>query len=205
MPPATWKASAITPPNHAAYAVHQKQSFAGKRYASVAGMPYFYPKHLPDFPYRGKLSYSLEFTTEKRAPLLKDDAAIDLVVQQLLRAGGERGFVIVTYCLMPDHGHLVVDGERDESDCLAFIKLAKQYSAYYFNQAFGHCLWQRYGYERFIRDDMERALTIRYLLANPVKAGLVRDPRDYHGLGSQRYTVGQLMEMSEYSKAHVLG
>ena len=48
---------------------------------------------------------------------------------------------------------------------------------------------------------MERALTIRYLLANPVKAGLVDDPREYHGLGSQRYTVAELMLMSEYSEA----
>ena len=163
-------------------------------------MPHFYPKHLPDFPYMGKLSYALEFTTEERALLLNDNAAIDLVVQQFLRAGTERGFAIVTYCVMPDHAHLVVDGEREDSDCLAFIKLAKQYSAYYFKQAFGRRLWQRYGYERFIRDDMERALTIRYLLANPVRAGLVSDPREYHGLGSQRYTVDELMLMSEYSE-----
>jgi len=163
-------------------------------------MPHFYPKHLPDFPYMGKLSYALEFTTEERALLLNDNAAIDLVVQQFLRAATERGFAIVTYCVMPDHAHLVVDGEREDSDCLAFIKLAKQYSAYYFKQAYGRRLWQRYGYERFIRDDMERALTIRYLLANPVRAGLVSDPREYHGLGSQRYTVDELMLMSEYSE-----
>ena len=168
-------------------------------------MPHFYPKHLPDFPYVGKHSYALEFTTENRALLLKEDAAIDLVVEQFLRAATERGFAIVTYCLMPDHAHLVVDGERDDSDCLSFIKLAKQYAAYYYKQSFGRRLWQRYGYERFIRDDMERALTIRYLLANPVKAGLVRDPREYHGLGSQRYTVDQLMLMSEYSEAQLLG
>jgi putative transposase len=176
----------------------------GKRNALTVGMPHFYPKHLPDFPYTGKFSYALEFTTENRAPLLTDDRAIDLVVQQLLRASTERGFAIVTYCLMPDHGHLVVDGERDDSNCLLYIKLAKQYSAYYFKQAFGHRLWQRYSYERVIRDDIERALTIRYLLANPVKAGLVSDPREYHGLGSQRYTVGELMQMSEYSEAHRL-
>ena len=170
-----------------------------------SGVPHFYPKHLPDFPYVGKLSYALEFTTENRALLLKEDAAIDVVVVQLLRAATERGFAIVTYCLMHDHAHLVVDGERDDSDCLSFIKLAKQYSAYYYKQSFGRRLWQRYGYERFIRDDMERALTIRYLLANPVKAGLVRDPREYHGLGSQRYTVDELMLMSEYSEAQLLG
>src|SRR5688500_2577069 len=149
----------------------------------------------------GKLSYALEFTTEKRALLLTENAAIDLVVQQFLRAASERSFAIVTYCLMPDHAHLVVDGEHDDSDCLAFIKLAKQYSAFYYKQSFGRRLWQRYGYERFIRDDMERALTIRYVLANPVKAGLVSDPREYHGLGSQRHTVSELMLMSEYSEA----
>lgn len=170
----------------------------------TAGMPHFYPKHLPDFPYVGKLSYALEFTTEQREPLLKEKAAIDLVAAQFLRAAQERSFVLVTYCLMPDHAHVVVDGERDDSDCLAFIKLAKQYSAYYFKQSFGRRLWQRYGYERFIRDEMERALTIRYLLANPVRAGLVSDPRQYHGLGSQRYTVDELMQMLEYSEATLL-
>jgi REP-associated tyrosine transposase len=167
-------------------------------------VPHYYPKHLPDFPYLGRLSYALEFTTENRAPLLREKAAIDLVVQQFLRAARERGFLIAIYCLMPDHGHLLVDGERDDSDGLAFIKLAKQYSAYYFKQAFGHRLWQRYGHERFIRDDMERALTIRYVLANPVKAGLASDPREYHGLGSQRYTVEDLMQLSEYSERYLL-
>ena len=167
-------------------------------------MPHYYPKHLPDFPYLGRLSYALEFTTENRAPLLMENAPIDLVAQQFLRAAREKGFLIAIYCLMPDHGHLVVDGERDDSDCLAFIKLAKQYSAYYFKQAFGQRLWQRYGHERFIRDDMERALTIRYLLANPVRAGLVSDPREYHGLGSQRHTVDELMQISEYSERYLL-
>jgi putative transposase len=166
-------------------------------------MAHFYPKHLPDFPYVGKLSYALEFTTERRARLLTERAAIELVVKQFQRAAREKGFV-VTHCLMPDHAHLVVDGERDDSDCLAFIKAAKQYSGYYFTQAYRQRLWQRYSHERFIRDEMERALTIRYLLANPVRAGLVSDPRAYYGLGSERHTVDELMQMTEYSAADAL-
>jgi putative transposase len=177
---------------------------AGKRHALGVRMPHFYPKHLPDFPYVGKLSYALEFTTDGRALLFTKRAVIELVVQQFLRASRERGFVIVTYCLMPDHAHLVVDGQRNDSDCLEFIKAAKQYSGYYFKQAYRRRLWQRYGYERFIRDEMERALTIRYLLANPVKAGLVSDPRDYYGLGSERHTVEELMQMTEYSETDAL-
>ena len=97
-------------------------------------MPHFYPKHMDNFPYVGKLSYSLEFTTDERARLLEKPEAINLVVSQILRAARERTFTVVVYCMMPDHAHLVIDGERDDSDCLAFIKAAKQYSGYHFKR-----------------------------------------------------------------------
>jgi len=152
----------------------------------------------------GKLSYSLEFTTEQRAAILGEADAVDLVLEQFRRASRETHFTIVVHCVMPDHAHLVIDGERDDSNCLTFIRLAKQYSAYYYKRAFGRRLWQRYGYEHFIRDDMERALTIRYVLANPIRAGLASDPREFHGLGSQKYTIAELMQMSQYSEEYLL-
>jgi REP-associated tyrosine transposase len=168
-------------------------------------MPYFYPTHLPEpDTYVGKRSYALTFSTENRLALLDEKAQIDLVVAQVRRAATENGFAIVVHCVMPDHVHLVVDGLRDDSNCLAFIKAAKQYAGYDYKQRYGRPLWQRYGYERVIRDDFERAMTIRYLLANPVRAGIVADPRRYIGLGSDRHTVEELMMISEYSSAHVL-
>jgi REP element-mobilizing transposase RayT len=172
--------------------------------ARVPVVPHFYPKHLDDFPYVGRYSYALTFSTEQRAPLMRECPAIDVVVQQVWRAARETGFTIVVRCVMPDHCHLVVDGQRDEADCRAFIKKAKQYSGYYYKQRFGRRLWQRYGYERVIRDDMERALTIRYALANPVRAGFVADPRRYIGLGSDIHTVEELMQISEYTSAYAL-
>ena len=92
-------------------------------------MAHFYPKHLEDFPYVGKHSYALEFTTEGGVPRLPDPDATDLVVRQIHRAAHERAF-LVTHCVMPDHIHLVVDGQGADSDCLAFIKAAKQYPEY---------------------------------------------------------------------------
>jgi REP element-mobilizing transposase RayT len=105
---------------------------------------------------------------------------------------------------MADHSHLLVDGQRDDSDCRAFIKSAKQYSGYYYKKRYGCRLWQRYGYERVIRDDMERALTIRYFLANPVRAGLVADPCRFAGLGSDAHSIEELMMMSEYTSAYAI-
>ena len=93
-------------------------------------MPHYYPQHLADFPYVGKFSYALEFTTHERLPHLRGADAVDLVVRQFGRAAQEQAFSVATHCVMWDHSHLVVDGQRDDSDCRAFIKAAKQYSGY---------------------------------------------------------------------------
>jgi REP element-mobilizing transposase RayT len=165
-------------------------------------MPYFYPRHLDRFSYVGRYSYALTFSADQREGRLAGEEEIALVVTQCRRAAQEQGFCIFAHCVMPDHAHFIVDGQRDESDCRTFIKLAKQYSGYYYKRRFGQRLWQRYGYERVIRDDMERALTIRYLLANPVRAGIVADPRYFQGLGSDVHSVPELMQVSEYRNAY---
>lgn len=96
----------------------------------------------------------------------------------------------------PDHLHLLVDGVSDGSDLRAFIKAAKQYSGYHFKQLHHAKLWQRYGYEHALRDDFERATTLRYILDNPVCAGLVKEPADYAFLGSDCYSVSELVQQA---------
>ena len=93
---------------------------------------------------------------------------------------------------MPDHVHLLIRGTDDRSDCRAFIKAAKQYSGFYFKQKCVKKLWQRFGHERVLRDAVERATTIRYILDNPVNAGLSNSAAEYPWLGSECYTVAEL-------------
>ena len=99
---------------------------------------------------------------------------------------------------MPDHVHLLVKGLGGDSDGRAFIKAAKQYSGYCYKQSHRQRLWQRYGFERTIRDDRERALVIGYIIANPVRSGLVTHPAEYPYLGSQCYTVAEMLEVCGY-------
>jgi REP element-mobilizing transposase RayT len=101
---------------------------------------------------------------------------------------------------MPDHVHLIVSGLNDDSDAKSFIGRAKQYSGFYFKRESGVHLWQRYGFEHFIRDEMELALTIGYVIANPVRAGLVIHPSEYPYLGSSRYSLEELLEICEYDR-----
>jgi REP element-mobilizing transposase RayT len=103
---------------------------------------------------------------------------------------------------LPDHVHLIPQGRDEQADCLAFIKEAKQLAGYHYRAAFGRRLWQRYGFERVLRNDLEVASTIGYIIANPVRAGLVAHPSAYPYLGSTCYSVEELLAISEYDRIH---
>jgi REP element-mobilizing transposase RayT len=85
---------------------------------------------------------------------------------------------------MPDHVHLLVEGRTITSDARRFMNRAKQYSGQYHSQRFGRGLWQRYGYERVLRTEEAMSDVARYILANPVRAGLVAKPEGYPFSGS---------------------
>src|SRR6476660_194400 len=118
-------------------------------------MAHPYPAHLDNFSYLGKYRYFLTFCTHDRKPYFRSAETVDLVRTQILRAARQHQFVIVAYCFMPDHLHLLADGVSDGSDLRAFIKAAKQYSGYHFKQQHHTKLWQRYGYEHALRDESE--------------------------------------------------
>jgi len=164
-------------------------------------MAHPYPHHCSSFDYRGRSRYALNFSTLERRRIFVDAASVSLVWTQIVRACTEEGFEVIVYCFMPDHLHLIAGGEDEAADCKAFIKAAKQYSGYYFSQARHFKLWERYGHDHVIRDEQDLAMTLRYLLSNPVQAGLVKHPRDYPFLGSTVYTVDELLQWCEYSEA----
>jgi putative transposase len=161
-------------------------------------MTHPYPPHHPDLPYRGKHSYFLTFATDGRRPRFVDRDIVGLVWRQIVRAAEQCRVEITAYCFMPDHLHMVVRGREAAADCKAFIKSAKQLSGYYFAQERGSRLWQRYCFERVLRDDLECALTIGYVVSNPVRSGLADHPSGYPFVGSQRYALSELLEICEY-------
>ena len=162
-------------------------------------MAHPYPPHLSNFEYVGKYMYSLTFCTARGTRPFQAAANVRLVLQQFLRASDEKGFELTAYCFMPDHVHLLACGLRDDSDCRGFIKVLKQYAGYYFKRSTGEMLWQRYGYEHVLRSDIERATTIRYILDNPLRAGLTKRLEDYPFVGSERYTLDELVAQATRS------
>jgi putative transposase len=122
-------------------------------------------------------------------------ATVAMVWVQFLRAAREMAFDVIAYCFMPDHAHLVVEGLADDSDLKQFAKFAKQYSGYGYARAHGAArLWQKGNHDHIIRDDADLLDRVRYVVNNPVVAGLVTRPEDYPFLGSQRWSRKELIE-----------
>ena len=95
---------------------------------------------------------------------------------------------------MPDHLHALVIGLAKWSDARRFVRVAKQQTAYHFKQAHGAQLWQRSFFDRTLRADEDTRDVIRYIVSNPVLAGLVASPCAYEFWGSQVYTRQQILE-----------
>lgn len=113
---------------------------------------------------------------------------------QFLSTAGEQEFEILAYCFMPDHLHALVVGLTEWSSLEAFVKLAKQHTGYWFRRKTGGRLWQDSCFDRTLREDQNTYAEIKYLLENPMRAGLALSPEDYPHWGSQTYSRTELLE-----------
>ncbi|MBI3050571.1 MAG: transposase [Acidobacteria bacterium] len=152
------------------------------------------PEHLKTFDYIGLHRYFLTFCTFERRRLFVTAEAVDSVRTQFLRAGNDEPFAVLAYCFMPDHLHLLVQEQSDDSDCRQFIARAKQLSGFHYKKQFEDPLWQRYGFERTLRSEEATLSVARYILENPVRAGLVSRVQDYPFLGSDVYSIEEILE-----------
>ena len=152
------------------------------------------PGHLATFDYLGEYRYFLTFCTYQRHRSFIDGDKVEVVSTQILRAAAQERFALTAYCYMPDHVHLLAEGCVATSDCRRFIARAKQFSGFHYQKTFAERLWQRYGYERVLRADEETLSVARYIVENPIRAGLARSVREYPFIGSSVYTVGEILD-----------
>ncbi len=95
---------------------------------------------------------------------------------------------------MPDHLHALVGATTNEADFRQFIRIAKQRSSYHFAYTRGERLWHPSFFDRTLRPNEDSLDVMRYIVMNPVRAGIVRDPRDYEFWGSELYEREELLE-----------
>ena len=152
------------------------------------------PRRLDTFSYQGLARYFLTFCTHQRREVFQSGKIAKMTIEQFRATAVREEFVILAYCLMPDHAHLLVEGTTDQSDFRRFTKLAKQRSGAAYALTATQRLWQKGYYERVLRRDDDARIIARYILENPVRAGLVRAPNEYAYLGSDVWSVDELID-----------
>ena len=87
---------------------------------------------------------------------------------------------MLAWVLMPDHAHWLLQlGENDTlANAVTRLKCASARSA---NRALGRsgAVWGRAFHEHALRDERKLLATARYLVANPLRAGLVTKLGNY--------------------------
>ena len=144
--------------------------------------------------YVGAVVGLLTFCTSERHHAFVSKDNVERTLAQFLRAGVQTHVALIAYCFMPDHVHLVVQTTDEAGDVARFARLAKQYAGYAHTQQMGGRLWQPGWHDRLLRKSDDLVTVIRYVLQNPIRAGLVRDAREYPFLGSGVTTREALLE-----------
>lgn len=111
--------------------------------------------------------------------LYRDDVDRIEFLRQLARVTSKTGWTCIAYCLMTSHYHLIV-GVGDGVLPTAMHSLNLSYARHHNRRhgLRGHVQFQRYGSRR-IDDPGDLLEGFRYVVRNPVEAGLCSAPADW--------------------------
>lgn len=124
---------------------------------------------------------------------LKNKKVAQVVANKMHKYDGKL-YKLLSYCIMPNHVHLVVDlsVQLENLDVVdvnnenyvqldRIMQLIKGGSSYEINKILGRkgTFWQKESYDHYVRNTKELGNIIRYVEMNPVKAKLVLDWEDF--------------------------
>jgi REP element-mobilizing transposase RayT len=120
---------------------------------------------------------------------LEEEKIAAIVAEEICRLDRDR-YRLLAFCIMPNHVHLLIDthgffqtstsnqaGATRNYPLADVLRLLKGRTSRYCNLALGRsgAFWHQESYDHVVRDAHELENIIRYILNNPVKAGLVEE------------------------------
>ena len=110
---------------------------------------------------------------------MKDEGVAE-VVADALRAADGRDCVVHSWVIMPNHAHVLFTVA--EVPMAALLKGWKGSTGRAANRILGRVgqpFWQADYWDTFMRDEEHQQRTVRYIRSNPVKAGLVKEWKEW--------------------------
>ena len=142
----------------------------------------------------GKYDHQLDHAPYGKC-YLKQDKIAQIIKNKLHELDGDK-YNLLAYTIMPNHVHILIDTSCQIIDQKGFLlddatedftqlheimRLIKGSTAYYANKLLGRtgAFWMKDSYDHYIRNDNDFNNTLKYILLNPVNAGLVEKWEDF--------------------------
>jgi putative transposase len=94
------------------------------------------------------------------------------------------------YLFMPDHGHLILQGKKENSNTWKCMVAFKRKSGYWLSKNKPDLKWQKDFYDHVLRKDEDIIKQVKYVLHNPVRKGLVENWKESPYKGSTIHDFG---------------
>lgn len=128
--------------------------------------------------------YLLTFVTANRQPWFADWHVGRLVVASLRRAHTQDQAESLAFVVMPDHVHWLIS--LVDTDLAGLMRNVKSYAGFHVKKRLQQqgiltpqSIWQEGYHDHALRKEEDLKDTARYIIMNPVRAGLVKSVRDY--------------------------
>ncbi|MCJ7738580.1 MAG: transposase [Anaerolineae bacterium] len=131
----------------------------------------------------GKWDTALD--TSGTGPRWLSDGTVAGLVADSIRYRDGSVYDLLAFCIMPNHMHLVFTPLNDDDGhpygLSKIMQSLKGYTARECNRILGRQggFWRHESYDHWVRDEAECERIVRYVTANPVKAGLVGHWEDW--------------------------
>jgi REP element-mobilizing transposase RayT len=114
-------------------------------------------------------------------PVFNDLRAGRLVVQEMVRSARVGDTGTLAFVVMPDHLHWLfcLSGKKNLSSVIAGVKRSSSRQIHMQLDLHDSPVWQRGFHDHALRKEEDIKSVARYIVANPIRAGLVRRAGDY--------------------------
>ena len=121
--------------------------------------------------------YFITINIKGRKPVFLDHSCARIFIRTMMDASDK--YLVLAFVVMPDHVHILI--RLQGSSLSQVIKRLKAKSAIQINTHIGGYgqLWQENFYDHALRDEEDRKTIARYIVANPLRGGLVKNIGDY--------------------------
>jgi putative transposase len=153
---------------------------------------YDYRRKLPHLQPDCKIFF-ITFSTSRRWML--PNPARDIVMETCLRGDGHR-FELHALVVMPDHVHLALTPKWDERGSFSIREImqeikASRHTALAKKQGTLDASGKSSLYDRALRREEDLSVKVKYMLDNPVRAGLVSTPAAYRWIWIDNSELGR--------------